>query len=743
MLRSNLKPGRLRWLLPLIAWLSAADPAAAQEDPVDPRPRVGLVLSGGAARGFAHVGVIRVLEEHGVPIDVVTGTSMGSIIGGMYAVGYGPEQVLEIAGGADWTRLFDDAAERRNLPIERKSENGRNVVTLPIRGGRPRLPGGFLAGQRIGGFLAELTWVYHPETDFRNLPVPYAAVATDVESGKAVRMDSGFLPLAIRASMAIPGVFSPVFYEGRELVDGGLARNLPAEDALALGADVLICSDVTKPLAPADSLQNLISVLDQTMNFRILDNVEEQRELCDVLIRPELDGISSSAFDRGAEWASRGETAARAMLPEIRGLGVSGPTPGRRPGPGTPPHVTDPAADSVFVTEIDVQGLERVPEWYVSDRLRLSRGWIPLPALAEAIERVHDSGRFRSVDYRLNRASDGDVRGTGAAGARTLVVRVEEQAYGGLGVSYRYESRFKASILADAVVTEVLGSGSRIAADLRLGQQVELLGELTWRLGRRPEWLLGFDGGFRRQPFDVYEAATRVSSPRGSTTHLAGFAGIGTGANGILGLRIKGEYASSSEFAVVGEPFTGEDRTYLTLAGVYSLDTWDRALFPRSGVRILGKSEWAPFGDAFQHHVLDVDGAVPVGRASILGRLTIGASADSLPDVYRFFLGGTNRYYPYQDRHISFAGLREMELNGRYLQSLQLGLQYQFDEMLVGRFRWNAGATLDEWSVDTDLMTWGFDITGAAMTRFGTGAVSLALLELEDPRVIVDFGFPF
>ena len=200
------------------------------------------------------------LVDAGLEFDVVTGTSMGSIIGALYAIGYEPDAMLTVAGKADWDHLFDDAAARRNLPLVRKAEVDRFVFSLPIRDGVPRLPGGFIPGQRISQFLETLTWRQHPVRDFRELPIPYAAVAADAATGQAVRLEGGYLPQAIQASMAIPSVFAPVEIDSLLLIDGGVARNLPAEDTRALGADILICSDVSKPLAPADSLTTLLSV---------------------------------------------------------------------------------------------------------------------------------------------------------------------------------------------------------------------------------------------------------------------------------------------------------------------------------------------------------------------------------------------------------------------------------------------------------------------------------------------------
>jgi NTE family protein len=718
----------------LLALSAGFAPLAAQDTTVASlaAPRTALVLSGGSARGFAHVGVIQALEAAGVEIDVVTGTSMGAIIGGMYAVGYSPRAMLEIAGDADWDLLFNDVAWRRNLPLSRKAEVDRSVFMLPIRDGRPALPGGFIAGQRISQFLAGLTWPVHPVEDFRQLPLPYTAVAADAETGGAVRLDHGYLPEAMRASMAIPSAFAPVEIEGRLLIDGGVARNLPAADARALGAEVLICSDVSKPLAPADSLDDLLAVLDQTIGYRGWYATLEQRELCDVLILPDLTQLSSTAFDRAGEWAELGAAAARAALPELQRLGLTGAGgPAAPPGRGAAPR--RPFADSVYVARLEVRGLEKATERLVLDKLDLDLpGWVRIADLDAGVSRLYDTGRFRMVEYRLAAARPG---------GRELRVRVEEQRFAALGIGYRYDSRYKASLLASAVAADLVGDRSRLTVDLRLGEQGLLAGRLLWGLGRAPEFILGLDAGYRRMPFDIYVDDLRVGAPRAYVTSGALVAGIAMGNAATLVGRLKIEHADLQEFAAVGSPFTGQNETFFTAGILLGLDTYDRGVFPRSGAGGLAKAEWS---EGFSHHVLDLHGAAPVyAGLSLLGRVTVGTGTGTPPDHYRFFLGGTNRYYIFPDRQFPLAGLKTMELNGLHLHSLQLGLQYQVRPYLVGRVRWNGGATTQAWDLDPGLWSHGLDVSGALLTRFGHAALTVGWDFESGPHLELDVGYPF
>src|SRR5215469_1985488 len=216
---------------------STADPAA----PPQHRPRIGLVLSGGGARGAAHVGVLKVLEELHIPIDAIAGTSMGAVVGGLYASGLNPREIESIMTSLNWQDAFSDKPPREDLTFRRKQEDQNFLVKFPfgIRGGKIQLPKGLIQGQKLNQILRRLTLPVAAITNFDGLPTPFRAVATDLETGEAVILKSGDLTTAMRASVSAPGVFAPVEREGRLLVDGGLANNVPVDIARAMGVDVL------------------------------------------------------------------------------------------------------------------------------------------------------------------------------------------------------------------------------------------------------------------------------------------------------------------------------------------------------------------------------------------------------------------------------------------------------------------------------------------------------------------------
>jgi len=711
--------------------LGAQEPGVRSDGPSEgERPRIGLALSGGSARGFAHVGVLQVLEEAGVPVDAIAGTSMGSVVGGLYSSGLSTEELRAVAAEVDWGRMFSDAPDRRNLPVERKVEDGRTVFGLPIVDGRPRLPSGIVQGQRITQLLTGLTWRVHPVRDFRDLPVPFVAIATDAETGEAVVLDHGFLADAIRASLAIPSVFAPVEIDGRYLIDGGIVRNLPTPDVLALGADIVICSDVTKPLATADSLRTLVDVLTQTMAFRTVERRDVDVELCDVMIQPDILGLNSSDFANAEEIIARGRAAAEAALGELEGLGITGL------GNARAEIDDDPLTELARVSEVRVEGLERSSEASVRRSLGLDvPAEVDVRDVNEAVSRVYDTGMFQSVSYRLDPAPGGS--------GQVLTVRVKDVGRSWVGGSYRYEGRYKASILATAAVRNLLLQGSTLLADLRLGEQTRISAEIQKRFGWNVAPLVGLKAEYKRSPFDIFENGERVTEPRVKVGHIDGFLGLGMGYSTAIGAVVKFEGVEADANELLGWP--GEDRSYFTFSGVLKVDTWDRLVFPRSGVQVLGKTEWGDSG-GFSHHVLDVDAAVPVSSTvSLRGRAVAGTSdGEDLPSHYLFFIGGANPFYLYPDRHFSFVGQRVMESRGRHLQMLDVGLQWEFVPNLFAFGRWNTAALPEEWGFDTDDFITGFGAGVGLTSRLGFGRLMVTGGSAADAvRLEIDLGYLF
>ena len=304
--------------------LALAAPLAAEE-PVTEEPKLVLVLSGGGARGIAHIGVIRVLEELHITPDLIVGTSMGSIIGGLYAAGWSPDEMEEIVQTIDWNKIFTDRVDRNDRTFRRKQDDRPVLiqVRLSFDGLKPAIPSGVISGQRLELALRIIEALSPAETDFDRLPIPYRAVAADIATGEAVVIASGSLATAMRASMSVPGALPPVKIDGRDLVDGGITANLPVGIAQNLGAHKIIAVDISSPLLDEDNeeFESFMSVFTHLNSLLTVRNRERDTALLhpdDVLIVPELGDISFISFDRAQDAVAIGEEAARLQIDELR-----------------------------------------------------------------------------------------------------------------------------------------------------------------------------------------------------------------------------------------------------------------------------------------------------------------------------------------------------------------------------------------------------------------------------------------
>lgn len=711
-------------LLPAILFLLFTSALLAQETNL--RPKVGLALSGGGAKGFAHIGVLKVLEEIGLPVDCIAGTSMGSIIGGLYAIGYDPDSLAALVRQEDWQAMFNDAATRRDLPMEEKLWEARYIASFPIRKGNVQLPVGLIAGQKISAILARLTWPVHHVSDFKELPIPFTCIATDLATGKPVTLDHGYLPQALRASIAIPTIFTPVELDGRLLVDGGLARNLPAEDVRRLGADIVIGVDVGAPLLPAEKLTTFFSIIDQAMSFRGAEINTQQRRLCDILIKPDMTGLNVSSFERVDTLIARGEIAARRMLPQLRALADS-----LRPFPPRPYEFAISHADSIYIREITIIGLRDVSRRLVLAELDLiPPRWLAAKELEKAVARVYGSQFFERVTYRLEPIEAGTK----------LIVEVLEKTADIFRFGLRYDGSTKAALLLNTTFRNRAEHGSVLIFDLKLGEQLQLDSQYFIHLGLRPRLGLRGRANYSRTSIEIYEQRRRIASLRVRSTFLEAFFGSIFSHAALSGLGLKGELDRFSP-DIAPQAFAATDKKYASLFGLLWIDTLDRAVFPSRGHSVFLKSEvgYEKFGGDIQfiRHAFDWQAFFSVHRRlSLLSRLQLGnAHKSGLPLHDQFFLGGVD----------SFVGLRLQELAGKNLQALQLGLQYEIIPHRFVIWRWNAGNTFAKWPTRFNRQQY---VTGAGLTLGAQtliGPVELTVMHGSQHRFLghLNIGYKF
>ena len=351
---------------------------------------------------MAHIGVLKVLEDLKIPIDCIAGTSMGAIVGGLYASGMTAAQIDSTMRSLDWQEAFRDAPPRRDLAFRRKQDDRNFLVKLPLglKHGKVLLPKGFIQGQKLQETLRQLTLPFSNTTDFDLLPTPFRAVATDLETGNAVVMDKGDLAIAMRASMSAPGVFAPVELDGRLLVDGGLAENLPINVARAMHADVLIVSDVSFPLQPRAALDSALSISNQMLAILVRKDSDRQRatlEPRDILIEPKLGSATATDFTAPTDVIARGQEAAQNAIARLSAYAVGDPAyrdyVARRANrePGLPP---------IKFVRVDEQS-KRYEKTILAEMQPLVGKPLDLDEVGKRITELYGLGNFETLDYTL------------------------------------------------------------------------------------------------------------------------------------------------------------------------------------------------------------------------------------------------------------------------------------------------------------------------------------------------------
>jgi NTE family protein len=497
--------------LTLLGSISTAQDAPPRED--IGRPRIGLVLSGGGARGAAHIGVLKVLEENHIPIDAIAGTSMGAVVGGLYATGLNAADVERVMTSLDWQDAFRDRPPRTDLNFRRKLEDQSFLVKFPLglKGRKFRLPRGLVQGQKLTQTLRSLTLPVAQIQSFDDLAIPFRAVATDIVTGERVVLDHGDLTTAMRASLSAPGVFSPVETDGRLLVDGGLTSNLPIDVARTLGVDILIVVDCGFPLLERNKLDSVATVSNQMLAILIRHNTTEQRKTLtdrDVVIDPALGDFSSLDFGEHEKAILLGEQAARGQLQRLQALSVPADEYERlaalrsrvrtdlprvqflRIDPGSERYAG--AIEALFGDQIG----------RVADGTRLSR----------RVAELYGQGNLETFDYRLmqNDPLPGQPPEYG------LALTTRRNSWGpnylrfGLQLQNDFEGNSSFNAAVRGTLAEITKYGGEWVWDLQIGETPRVATEVYLPVGYRSRWFLAPHAEFQIRTLPIADEEERI-----------------------------------------------------------------------------------------------------------------------------------------------------------------------------------------------------------------------------------------
>lgn len=628
------------------------------------RPKIGVALGGGGARGAAHIGVLRVLEELGVPVDYVAGTSMGAVVGGLYASGMSPDEIERALGEVDWNDTLNDRTAYRELAYRRKEDESRYLTSFEagLRGKRLTLPNGLQSAQKVRFLLqSNLIGVAHVR-DFSKLPVPFKAVAADVETGEAVVLGHGDLAEAIRASMSIPGVFSPIEIDGRLLVDGGIAKNVPVDVVREMGADIVIAVDVGGNMLKREQLQSMFAVTSQVLTLLTRRNTEEQLANADVVLRPEVSRWGAMAFADAAPIIAAGAAEAKRNAETLETYASDTATPRSSEEPEAPEELA-------FV---DIQGSRRVDARVVRSRVRTKAGdTLDREKLRSDVARLYGLDDFQSVTFSM-REKDGQ---------EGLVVDLQDKPWGptyvrfGIQLADDLEGNSNYSLVANLTRTRINALGAEWRNDVRIGHKAGFFSELYQPLDFRGRFFVAPSFVSRREKYPYYEGSRRVAMYDVEERAAAVDLGMSLGHWGEMRAGVeRGNVSADVESGAIGLPEGTIDRGALRASLV--IVRTDSPTIPRQGGALLVKF-YGPrkaLGGDDEYSKLRVDGnfAFSRGRQTFFAGGAAGSNLGSdVPAYDHFTLGGL----------LELGGFAPGQLRGDRFALVRLGGYYRVRDL--------------------------------------------------------------
>lgn len=625
------------------------------------RPTIGLALSGGAARGSAHIGVLKVLEELRIPIDYIAGTSMGAIVSGLYASGLSPDEIAQVAITMDWEDVFNDFPPRKSLSFRRKQDVVNSLMGLEIgvKKGKFVLPRGLVTGQKLRFALRSLTFPVRNIKNFDDLPIPFRAVATDILTGDRVVIDSGEIVDAIHASMAIPGVFSPVEIGNHLLVDGGVVSQLPVEAVKNMGADIVIAVDVGSELAKKEELESLSGLSFQLMDVIIRSNLNREALLADTVIHCELEKYKSSDFQSVAKIIDLGEKSARTYIPELAKLSVKNDEYSRFLAKHR--HSEPKSVDIDF---LQIDNLLRVDPRIITNRIRIRPNEsLDLKILKQDIDSVFELGDFDRVDYSFIDSDSGEG----------LRISATEKSIGpnslrfGLSFTDDAENNSFFNILLRYTMTRLNRLGAEWQSEVQFGRTRRIFTEFYQPLTFSGTWFMAPKFQYINNISNLYQDDVRVAAYQNSIFSGGGDLGYQMGNYGEARLG----YLVSNAQADLTTGFSDTPYYDITATGITMnlvFDRIDNPGFPRdaSFTQIKGFFARDEFGSDDTYTRLEgfTSKFISSNRHTYFGMLDVGTSfGTDLPIYDQFAIGGL----------FSFSGYQDEQLRGNYYGIARVG----------------------------------------------------------------------
>jgi NTE family protein len=652
------------------------------------RPKIGLALSGGGAKGLAHIGILKAIDSAGLHISYVTGTSMGSVIGAMYASGYSADTIEEMGRNMDWDMLLSNSSSLRSFGMQEKEDYSRYAVELPWENHALKLPNGVLESEELWLKLSEFFYPVHAIKKFSNFPRSFKCIATDVSNGDMLVLDSGEIVQATRASMAIPTIFTAVNYQNRKLVDGGIVRNFPVITAKEMGADYVVGSNVSGSLLTKEKITNVLHVLLQIAFFREDADAKKEEMQCDILVKHQLDEFNMGSFSSANEIIDEGNIYGRHLYPAFKRLkdsldAVYGPEPFR--DNLLPPPV------SVKITACDINGLHKTSKDFFLYRLafKLNRMY-SREDLTEMIRTAFGTDYYSKIVYALNPLPDGSFK---------IVFDVEENPFSFMKLGINYNQFTGISLIANITSRDVFTNYSTSQLTLNLGQNLRLKGQQIQYFGKGKS--LSLTGSFQVESVAINTYNNFVKQGVFNQGYFLGDINFRYSPTRSLSIGV-GEKLESIHYSPEIAPafVVNGDLSYLSSYFFLKSNSLSNAIYPRKGSKteleygyISGQNQDFQFqnngnpitnidslGIDFQNYYyfkLNSESYIPISkRFNLFSQLQGGIEFNKRETniVNAFGIGGLTNVYRNQ---ITFAGLNEGSILTNSVAAYQLGLRCQ------------------------------------------------------------------
>ena len=634
-------------LITILLTIVIAALASAQDTLPKRDLKVGLVLSGGGAKGLAHIGVLKVLEEAGVRIDYIGGTSMGSMVGAMYAAGYSANELDSIFRSLDFDKLLQDKTSRRSKSLHDRYVYDRYAVALPFNKWKVGLPRAVSKGQNIYNEFVKLLYPVSEIYDFSQLPIPFLCVATDIETGEGVVLDHGYLPKAVVASGSFPSLFDLVEIDGRLLTDGGIADNYPVDKVKVKGMDIIIGVDVQSPLATREQIDSALKILLQITTYPMVNDLPDKVKRTDIYIKPDIEGYNVISFDKGDAIIHNGEVAAQPFMEQLRAIAAQ--------QQHTKERERIQKIDSFYLKDVHFFGNEHFTRSYLRGKLRLSKldRNISFDQLDKGLDNLMATGNFHAIDYQIRHTYEGEH-------IDFIVKENPQRTYLKFGV--HYDNLFKTGFLMNYTSNSLLQKSDYLALDLVVGDNLRYQFDYFVDKGYYISYGLRskYNHFYRKLRTDYWSRYAAEESHL-SRINIEAYDWQNQlylqtllGNRFVFGLGVehrKVKFETEQVYGTAAFQLYEEDSHFGSLYSYLKYDTFDNSFYPRNGLYFNTQFNFYALASAYDNFNKFTTGkaelafAFPLGRHAAMrwgfeGGVTIGGA-----DVraLNFFFGGYNK----------------------------------------------------------------------------------------------------